>query len=195
MRKHDTSPCKVLACQNMAWARQMCRKHYYRWRQHGDPQKVLTTVPKRGEIQRWLLEHANVTDEQCLIWPFTTNGVGYGLVSLNGKRHLVSRVMCERRHGLPPSPVHQAAHKCGNGHGGCVNPSHLEWKTPKENQADIHKHGTACCGEQNPLSKLTVEQVKAIRTNLHSSKIASRQFGVSEGYINEIKRGRKWKHI
>lgn len=51
--------------------------------------------------------------------------------------------MCQKAHGDPPSPKHDAAHSCGRGHEGCVNPNHLSWKTKKQNQADRITHGTS----------------------------------------------------
>lgn len=34
--------------------------------------------------------------------------------------------MCELVYGKPPMPKHQAAHNCGKGNLGCINPKHLE---------------------------------------------------------------------
>lgn len=48
---------------------------------------------------------------------------------------LVARLICERFHGPPPSPFHEAGHTCPEGENAlCVNPSHLEWMTRVENE-------------------------------------------------------------
>jgi hypothetical protein len=52
------------------------------------------------------------------------------------------RLMCQLAHGDPPTPDHIAAHSCGRGHEGCVNPNHLSWKTYSENELDKRVHGT-----------------------------------------------------
>jgi hypothetical protein len=53
------------------------------------------------------------------------------------------RVMCEIAHGPKPAPGFVAAHTCGKGREGCVNPRHLRWASQKENMADKLLHGTS----------------------------------------------------
>lgn len=46
----------------------------------------------------------------------------------------VARVVCEWVHGPPPYKYH-AGHTCPGGENRlCVNPRHLEWQSPEENQ-------------------------------------------------------------
>jgi len=82
---------------------------------------------------------------ECLIWPYAkTNkgyGVGYGRTKINGRKQIVSRIICEAVRGAPPTPRHEAAHSCGNGHLGCCTKRHLFWKTPEENWEDRRRHG------------------------------------------------------
>lgn len=73
---------------------------------------------------------------ECLEWPYSGNNWGYGQLTVAGRLVVASRFVCEIAHGDPPTPEYQAAHSCGNGHLGCVNPQHLRWATPKENSAD-----------------------------------------------------------
>jgi hypothetical protein len=67
------------------------------------------------------------------------------------KAALMSRLVCEETHGLPPTPKHDAAHKTRSGCLGklCVNPWHIRWATRSENERDkpyvtatheAHKH-------------------------------------------------------
>jgi hypothetical protein len=113
------------------------------------------------------------------------------------KKARVARYVCEQANGPPPSPIHEAAHNCGKGHEGCVNPSHLRWATPKENVADTLIHGTRNRGERQGISKLTREQVLRIRslrykmTPLEISKI----MGVTDGNIRHILAGKTWSCI
>lgn len=146
----------------------------------------------RGEAWTWIEAHAAHEGDDCLPWPYARRKDGYGSV---GARGLAHREMCKRAHGEPPSPLHAAAHKCGKGHQGCVNPRHLRWATLSENQMDRVDHGTSNRGERNGVSRLTARQVLAIRARAesgeHHLRIAS-DLKVSEGTIRAVLKGRSW---
>src|SRR5690606_12175061 len=91
-----------------------------------------------GEAEAWLVAHAGWLDHaRCLKWPFGRSGHGYaGQATVDGVREAAYRHMCRLAHGNSPSSEHQAAHSCGKGHEGCINPNHLRWATPAENQSD-----------------------------------------------------------
>lgn len=55
----------------------------------------------KGPGLLWLKDHIDYADDDCLIWPFSPNMMGYGQVSLNGKILRAHRVMCEWVHGPP----------------------------------------------------------------------------------------------
>lgn len=190
----DKSICSVDGCSKAARAGGMCSGHYHKLKRHGDP---LTNI----RVPRGLAEdffHNVVLPYQgddCLIWPYGRTQSGYGRMTLDGKRGGVHRFACERVHGIPISPDLHAAHECGNGHLGCVNPKHLSWKTQLENKADELVHGTRNMGSRNGRAKLTEEEARAIlamkRAGLHSKYVAA-QFGVCQGTVNGINAGRNW---
>ena len=96
----------------------------------------------KGKTFAWLIARVDYQGDDCLPWPFCRDGrVGRGRMGHEGKRPWAHRLMCELAHGPPPTPKHQAAHECGKGHYGCVNPRHLAWKTNSENQLDRRKNG------------------------------------------------------
>ena len=135
--------CSVDGCDKPIEARGWCKPHYRRWYNHGDP---LAGKTLRGESERWLREEALAySGDDCLIWPYAkTNkgyGDGYGRTKIDGRKVIVSRFICEKVNGVPPTQRHQAAHSCGNGHLGCVTPKHLSWKTPEQNWDDRRLHG------------------------------------------------------
>ena len=148
-----------------------------------------------GAPERYLREVVfPFSGERCLEWPHGTNGVGYGMVTFEGKRQIASRVVCEAVHGPPPTPDLQAAHSCGNGDKGCVNPLHLRWATCAENHADKLLHGTTNRGERHGLAKLTREEVREIRRLkgvTHQREIATR-FGVCQMSVSRIQRRVTW---
>lgn len=140
---------------------------------------------------RALLNHEG---EDCVSWPFSKLQNGHGSLGYLGKMYRAHQLMCEMAHGPRPSPSHQSAHSCGKGHEGCVNPSHLSWKTAAENQADRKLHGTDGTGP-GPRHRLTPEQVAEIRA-LKGKKTQvelSRIYGTSWRNIGQILRGEIWK--
>ena len=96
----------------------------------------------RSRIREWMRAQVGQKFDGCLMWPFSRTWTGYGQVSYERRIQKAHRVMCIMAHGEPPSPTHVAAHSCGRGQDGCVNPDHLAWKTPAENQLDRRAHGT-----------------------------------------------------
>lgn len=145
-----------------------------------------------GKHMRWLKAHANYSGNDCLKWPFNCDTGGYGLMYANGKTPNAHRVMCELVNGPAPTERHQAAHSCGNGHLACVNPTHLSWKTNRENQLDRRKHGTAIRGIDTKLNHAAAAKIRQLRgTDTYTA--IGRQFGVSRDTIRKVMTGQTWK--
>lgn len=180
--------CCKPACNSRGW----CVAHYSRWRRYGDP--LAGRVP-HGEASRWLLDHVTFSSDDCLIWPFARMHTGYGRVWLNGRLQVASRAMCELAHGNPPSRNYYAAHSCGKGRDGCVNPKHLSWKTRLENEADKRAHGTVARGEKNGRAKLSDADVMRIRelAGAVPQKELAAMFGVSPSLISMVIAGHRRK--
>jgi hypothetical protein len=188
--------CTVAGCSKAAWARAYCRMHYYRWHRYGSPEIVAFARRPEGEAVEWIARHATHKGDACLIWPFLRNNQGYGYANIAGKRWLVTRYYCFLLKGSAPSASHQAAHLCGNGHLGCVNPVHLEWKTPRDNQADRERHGTIKRGSMSPVARLTEQDILAIRSSKgQSQKTLASLFGVTQTQISSIIRRKTWAHL
>lgn len=106
-------------------------------------------------------------------------------------------LVCEAFHGARPSPQHEVAH--GDGTRSNNAAYNLRWATKIENAADRVIHGTQQRGETAPISKLTDEDVRAIR-RLHHGRYGdgirlARQFGVSNTQITNIIKNRQWGHV
>lgn len=134
----------------------------------------------------WILAHARYSGDDCLPWPFTRDWQGRGLLGVHGKIRKAHRVMCEAAHGPAPTKLHHAAHECGNGHLGCINPRHLSWKTKEENARDRIRHGHPGGNRNGPQTLFTPLQVEELRRHLRAgvsvTKIAA-QMGVARSVI------------
>lgn len=184
--------CAVENCPRAADKGALCNAHYIRIRVHGSPHVLLK--PPKGEVIDWLRQHVNYADDGCLLWPFFKHN-GRGYINFEGRPQPASRLMCKFAHGGPPFPHAHAAHSCGRGHDGCVNPRHLRWATAKENSADKRQHGTLRRGEQIKSAKLTEEQVRAIRRDRRTQVEIANEYGVSRRLIGAIKGRQRWAHV
>lgn len=180
-------------CAKPVKARGWCAAHLHRWERHGDPLGGGTATGEPGRFYRDVVLQNKGDD--CLLWPYSRRS-GYGQLYKDGRNHVVSRLACEDVYGPPPTPHHEAAHSCGNGSLGCVNPRHLAWKTPVENHADKLVHGTRSRGEKHGAAKLTeadVVQIRSMRGTRSLREIAT-QFGVSRSAVSLIHLGKNWGH-
>jgi hypothetical protein len=187
--------CLLDGCNLPSKKKGYCETHYQRFRVHGDATKLLR--PSNYTLINWIKNNVSYSGSECLIWPFSRSTDGRGQIYVNGKNKKANRIMCEMAHGSPPTPTHQSAHSCGNGHLGCIHPLHLRWATRKENAADKLIHGTKIRGELASNSKLTTENVIYIREQLNhrQGKDLAVEFNVHAGTISRIKRRVRWTHI
>lgn len=184
--------CSIEGCSKKAKARGWCDAHWFRWRHHGNP---LGGGPTPGWATKFLRETViPYQGDECLIWPYARNNVGYAQIGSGRKIVLATRIVCEERYGPPPSDSHDAAHSCGNGHLGCVNGKHLSWKTHAENQAEMVDHGNSSRGEKAWSSKLTEQQVREIKLlkGVEYQIDTAKRFGVTRSAISAIQVGRSW---
>jgi hypothetical protein len=189
------SICTIPDCGKDRKAHGYCNGHLRRWQKYGDP---LAGQAYKNSVKPWAIRHAKCQSDECLIWPFALTKSGYGIVNLgNGHNMIASRYMCLLAHGEPPTPKHEAAHNCGKGHTGCVNPKHLRWATRLENIDDMIGHGTSVHGSRNPQARLTEFDVREIRSLYRrvGQREMAEQFGVTRGTINAIVRRRSWPHL
>lgn len=135
--------------------------------------------------------------DDCLTWPFARHESGYGQVWHDGKVWATHRLVCTLAHGEPPTPKHEAAHTCGHGSDGCVNPNHLYWATPTQNQHDKIAHGTHNRGERSGLAKLDeweVDYVRFMRGTVTQKELAA-VFGIDRSTVSQIQTGARWAHV
>ena len=185
--------CSIPECGKLHYAKDLCRAHWFRLRNHGDP---LGGDTGRGDPQKF---YDNVVltynGEDCLSWPFSTRS-GYGSIrDENGKFFSVHRLVCKATNGEPPTPDHHAAHECGNRI--CVNPNHLSWKTPAGNAADKLRHGTHQRGERNGNAIITesiAHEILSLR-GVEKQRDIAKRLGISQSTVSCIQRGERWSWL
>lgn len=188
----DLRLCSIPTCDKAAHCAGLCNSHYKRNLRYGDPLKGRTP---RNSAPAFLYDVViPYRGTECLIWPFARSRGGYAHIRISQKTMIVPRIVCEAANGPQPAERPIAAHTCGKGHLGCVAPTHLQWKTHKENSADSELHGTVARGEKSGNSKLSDADVRYILQQLQTRKpkqIAA-EFSVSPQTIRCIKRGERY---
>lgn len=151
----------------------------------------------KGEALRFAgLTALPFSGDECLIWPYGRDRKGYGVMRAEGRKQCASRYVCRRAHGEPASPDLQAAHSCGNGHLGCVNPKHLRWATAKENTADTIVHGkSGLISGRSLTARLTAADAQRIRALKGKMTLVDigKMYGIGAPHVCRIFKGEKWR--
>jgi len=180
-----TRICSVPDCSNPRKGRDtMCGPHAYRRNRYGSPTGGGTF---HGQPRAFLEAMVSTDSNECVFWPF---GSGYASIRVNGRYRKCHNLMCEMAHGPAPAPTLEAAHSCGNGHLGCVNPRHLRWATQDENRSDKVAH-------RRLGGKLSEEQVLLLRSLAGTEPIPSlaARFGISRASVHDIVTRRRWSWL
>lgn len=175
-------------------SRGLCRPHLKRL----DAGEDLPTVDfGYGAALRWIEANMGYSGDGCLMWPFPAVDYAYPHMRYEGRQTTAARVMCEKVNGPPPSPKHDAAHSCGRGKQGCMNPRHLRWDTRSGNHADKVAHGTSIRGRRNHRTKLTeadVRYIREMRGKVRGADLA-RQFGLTQTGILHVQNRNSWAWV
>lgn len=190
----SSSLCKAAGCTkpDPGNRKGYCYAHYLRLWRHGDAN---AGGYSRGQARRFIDDHVNFQGDQCLQWPFFRNNGGYGDIQHPTIEGLAHRVMCVLAHGWPVDNNDEAAHLCGKGHEGCVNPRHLAWKSRIDNIHDKVDHGTQPWGQDVHFAKLTLEQAKRVKYGNEPGTTMAKELNVSTQTIYNIRANRTWKGI
>jgi hypothetical protein len=128
----------------------------------------------------------------CWLWLGTISTYGYGQMKVNGTLFLAHRLSFELHNG-PISPNAWILHGCDNRL--CVNPEHLYLGDHIRNMRDMVERGRARTGSLNHNTKLTVNDVRAIRgSDLSNAELALR-YSVSRTAIRLARTGVNWRHV
>lgn len=173
-----------------------CRRHLRWLEQYGtlEPPKMA-----QGSLEFRFWKHVQKReDDECWEWEADTSRAGYGSLwnSESNKNISAHRFSYELHNGSIEAGRH-VLHTCDNKR--CVNPKHLRLGSCKQNVKEAFERGLrkpipSLSGENNPKSKLTLEQVRFIKQHpeLRHTELA-KMFGLSPNCIRGVRTGRTWK--
>jgi hypothetical protein len=132
----------------------------------------------------------------CLLWLGSVNRYGYGYAIDKRRSVLAHRAAWEQENGPIPGGL-LVCHKCDVR--SCINPAHLFLGSAADNAQDMARKGRAPEGAQNGelhgRSKLTDEQVRAIRRDSRPLAAIAAEHGVSDSLISRIRNRHLWPHL
>lgn len=135
-------------------------------------------------VSEWIL--ANQGGDECIEPDCARKPDGYIRMRAKNKLWQANRwALVQKTNENPPDM--EAAHTCGNR--ACVNMKHLYWASKSKNELDKIEHGTSY------VTKLTREQVIAIREDTRSQRAIAADYGLTQANVSRIKLRKTWKHI
>ena len=135
-----------------------------------------------------LQSRLDAPSDECLEWPERVSNHGYGKFYFKGRDRSVHRMALAVADGIEmPSSDVFVLHSCHNRR--CFNPAHLRWGTHTENQQERSAAG------RHYRSKLSADDVRAIRGSDESGSILADRFGVSVSAISSVRRGSSYKWV
>jgi len=113
---------------------------------------------------------------------------------INGQKKMfyLHRLVFEiEKHKIPDGLV--VLHACDNP--GCINPEHLSCGTVADNAADMKNKGRSLKGSLNGNSKLSAQDVLAIRNDPRDALAVAKEFGITRTHVYYLRAYKNWKHI
>jgi hypothetical protein len=145
-------------------------------------------------LERFQSKYHPDPETGCWLWIAGRFAQGYALIAVHRQAKKAHRIAWELFRGpIPPGML--VCHTCDIMH--CVNPEHLFLGTHLDNTRDMiakgrHRFGMA--GERNPRAKLTLDQVREIRSSSENQYVLAERYGVTQSNISIIQSGVNWKH-
>jgi len=198
--------CEVDNCNAKHYGRGYCSKHFRRFKRHGNPLIVLPkSIKPTNKIEVSMQQHFEskfVREDinKCWEWLGAKDKDGYGDFNfIKGYQSYAKlkahRVSYEFYKGKISKGL-MACHTCDNR--GCVNPHHIFIGTAQDNATDMVKKKRSMSGERNNKAKLTIQDVKHIKSYLYQGvkrMVLSEIYKVHPDTISRIKTGVQWGDV
>ena len=134
-------------------------------------------------------------EESCWPWLGARNSRGYGNLRIGDTVQTAHRVSYIVHNGPIPEGLH-VLHACDQP--SCQNPSHLFTGTAKDNAHDRNTKGRTAKGSANGKSKLTENDVRAIKIMLAEGRLhtyIAERFPITRRAVGYIASGDTWAHV
>ena len=189
----DKRLCSIEGCDKPAKGRGWCDKHWSRWRRNGHP---LAGKTFEGAPMSFLTGVVNSPPDDCALWTFAKDRDGYGMLHVGKAKRMAHREAWERYNGRSVGAGLIIAHSPNVCHNpSCINPLHLREATHLENQDDRILDDTHTNGERHPSSKLTADDVRAIRLDRRMHRAIAMDYSITPSTVSKIKRRIRWKWL
>ncbi len=160
-----------------------------------DEERFLTRVVKSDGCWTWTGRRINGR-YGCWTWTGRRINGRYGNFTV-GNDNILAHRWAYRQWVGPLVAGLFVCHHCDNPP--CVRPDHLYQGSRADNVRDALARGRQVHGERNGTAKLTVEQVRLIRSlpggGQWSNARLGQRFGVSPSRISDIRSGKTWKRV
>lgn len=188
--KRYSPKCQAPDCTEPHFSIGYCKRHALRMKRHGSLELKRRS---RGTIKKFLdAVLASPKTDECILLPVAAKK--YAKFFDQGKQLTAHRYICMNAHGAPQEDRIFAAHSCGQSW--CVNPEHIRWATPRENNDDKLLHGTMIGGERNYNAKLkTADVIKIRQMKGKTAQEIALLFNVHAATIRDVRQRKTWKQV
>jgi hypothetical protein len=158
----------------------------------------VTRTVDLDRLDKWraMLSIFSKWEGECLVWTRSRDADGYGRMRAGGSTMGAHRVAWVVSHGEQVPPGLSVLHSCDNPP--CIHPGHVFLGDNLENIRDRDAKGRQARGTRQHSSKLSVEQVVALRERARSGEsvvLIGREFGIRPWAAQKIRDGVTWKHV
>ena len=186
--------CQIDGCGKPARHLGWCVAHYKRYNRYGDP--LAGASPHYKTPEEAFLARSCHRDTGCIEWTGSSDAKGYGQLRIDGKLIKAHRYAVERSNGPTPDGM-VVMHLCDNPK--CVNIDHLQIGSQKQNVHDMDGKGRRINkqpkGSANGNSKLTDDDVRAIRRDTRRQVDIAATYGIAQTVVSKIKLHQAWRHV
>lgn len=198
-RRKPNDTCDLPDCDAPFHARGRCRRHYQQWCKTNPPE-TRAPAARRSRFtvsERFWRKVQRGGESECWPWTGRTTSYGHGQFWISPDRGQDSAhaFALELATGQRRPDGQHCCHHCDNPI--CCNPAHLYYGTPRQNSADMVKRHRNRRGVEKVNALLSEAQVVEMRTRYFAGETAgslAREFGIRQGHLSNIVRGRMWKY-